>query len=82
LRLPTLARNQACDWLMPSYGRQPQRTDVQVVAAGGGVVLSVYDSTPGPVPYYGFHMVSASNLLRDYVWNVIRMDYVDDDPSI
>jgi len=32
LRLPTLSRNQAADWLMPSEGRQPQRTDVQVVA--------------------------------------------------
>jgi len=42
LRLPTLLRNQAGDWLMPSRGRQPQHTDVQVVA--GGDVFS-YDST-------------------------------------
>jgi len=44
LRLPTLARNQAGDWLIPSQGRQPQSTDVQVVAGGGGV-FSVYDGT-------------------------------------
>jgi len=43
LRLPTLAWNQAGDWLMPSQGRQPQHTDVQVVAEGD--VFSVYDST-------------------------------------
>ena len=35
LGLPTLARNQTGDWLMPSHGRQPQHTDVQVVAQGG-----------------------------------------------
>jgi len=35
LRLPALVRNQTGDWLMPSYGRQPQRTDAQVVAGGG-----------------------------------------------
>jgi len=34
-RLPTLARNQAGDWLMPSQNRQLQHTDVQVVARGG-----------------------------------------------
>jgi len=28
LRLPTLARNQGGDWMMQSWGRQPQRTDV------------------------------------------------------
>jgi len=28
LRLPTLAPNQAGDWLMPSKGMQPQRTDI------------------------------------------------------
>jgi len=37
LRLLTLDRNQAGDWLMPSYGRQPQRTDVQVFAGGGTI---------------------------------------------
>ena len=34
LRLPTLARHQPITCLIPSYGRQPQRTDVQVVAGG------------------------------------------------
>jgi len=28
LRLPTFARNQAGDWLMPSQGRQPSNTGV------------------------------------------------------
>ena len=43
LRLPTLDRQQPITCLMPSLGRQPQRTDVQLVA--GGDVLSVYDRT-------------------------------------
>jgi len=34
LRLPTLDRNQGGDWLKPSQGRQPQRTDVEMVAGG------------------------------------------------
>ena len=42
-RLPTLARNQAGDRLIPSLGRQSQRTDVQVVARGD-VFFSVYES--------------------------------------
>jgi len=44
LRLPTLARHQPITCHIPSEGRQPLRTDVQVVA-GGGDVFSVYDRT-------------------------------------
>ena len=40
LRFPTLARNQAGDWLVPSHRRKPQHTDVQMDAGGGDVFSS------------------------------------------
>ena len=40
LRQPTLARHQPITCLIPSWGRQPQRTDVQVVV-GGDFFLSM-----------------------------------------